>query len=592
MKVAIYCRVSTDTQYSKGVSIHDQKQRGIEFCIEHNYEYEVFEELATSGTKPIEERPKLFELLNRTEKRKTKIKGVFEPPEFEGLYIVDFDRVSRDEEQFPVIKHHFIGNDIIIFDKGQRVDLKDAETNLMVSIKGSLAAYEIAKLKERVKRSLERSVINGRAGGGAVLNYGYRRGDDKLLLIDDDEAQVVKSIYEMCLKKGWGTKRISKELNEKKVPTKRSTAKNGKLKIRGKVVEKFVWRDSTIYRILTNSIYCGERKFKGKIYNSPAIIEKRTFDLVQEILKERKHYVNTTNKHFYLLKGLIICPLCKNLFYGRKREDLSDNQYSCCSQRYSEFCGNRGVNIDKLDKIVWKSIIDLPDKIKSIVVDGNEEYIQSLKDEIEKSKKLMVNFEIMRGRIMKQVLRNDKLTSLVQKDLDELADKIEKETKILFEKERQLDMSNQHDKLIENLENQIKPLKSRKLSLEEKQRVIRSLVLFIIVKWSETRGEHLVWTQFRISELSDLNIQGLSKITYDKLGFHYKEKKIAYEFRVGSIRPVVEITEDGRRKFTFDENTDDGFFTIEDFTESEYENFKELIWKARKRKGIVNNVPK
>ena len=135
-------------------------------------------------------------------------------------------------------------------------------------------------------------------------------------------------------------------------------------------------------------------------------------------------------------------------------------------------------------------------------------------------------------------------------------------------------------------------MKSRKLSLEEKQRVIRSLVLFIIVKWSETRGEHLVWTQFRISELSDLNIQGLSKITYDKLGFHYKEKKIAYEFRVGSIRPVVEITEDGRRKFTFDENTDDGFFTIEDFTESEYENFKELIWKARKRKGIVNNVPK
>jgi hypothetical protein len=85
-----------------------------------------------------------------------------------------------------------------------------------------------------------------------------------------------------------------------------------------------------------------------------------------------------------------------------------------------------------------------------------------------------------------------------------------------------------------------------------------------------------------------LNIQGLSKITYDKLGFHYKEKKVVYEFRVGSLKPVVEVLDDGTRKYDFVEEEDDGFFTIEDFTEDEYENFKELIWKARKRKGIPN----
>jgi hypothetical protein len=458
----------------------------------------------------------------------------------------------------------------------------------MVSIKGSLAAYEIAKLKERIKRSLERSVMEGKAGGGPVLNYGYRKGENKSLVIDENESEVVRLIYDMCLKQGLGSKKIANELNERGFPTKRSTTKKGKLKIRGKIVEKFVWRDSTVYRILTNSIYCGEREFKGKTYDAPPIIEKKTFDLVQEILKERKHYVNTTNKHSYLLKGLIICPICKNLFYGRKKIDLSDNQYCCCSQRYSEFCGNRGVNIDKIDKIVWKSIIELPQKIKSIVVDRNEGYVVSLQDEIGKSKKLLINFELMKGRIMQQVLRNDKLSRILQKDLDELAEKIEKETKILFEKERQLEMSNHHDKLIDLLKKQISPLKSKKLSFEEKQRVVRSLILFIIVKWSEKRGEHLIWTQFRISELSDLNIQGLSRISYDKLGFLYKEKKVAYEFRIGSLKPTVEVLEDGTRKYDFLEEEDDGFFTVEDFTESEYENFKELIWKARKRKGIPN----
>jgi site-specific DNA recombinase len=588
MKVAIYCRVSTDAQYSKGVSIKDQKQRGIEFCVENNYEYEVFEENASSGMTPVEERPKLFELLKRTEKKKTKIKDVFEPAEFEGLYIVDFDRVSRDEEQFPVIKHHFIENDIIIFDKGQRVNLKDAETNLMVSIKGSLASYEIAKLKERIKRSLERSVKDGKVGGGPVLNYGYRRGENKLLVVDENESEIVKLIYDMCLKQGLGSKKIANELNERGILTKRSSIKKGKLKIRGKIVEKFLWRDSTIYRILTNSIYCGEREYKGQIFKSPPIIEKKTFDLVQEVLKERKHYVNTTNKHSYLLKGLIICPMCKNLFFGRKRTDLSDNHYCCSSQRNSEYCGNRGVNIDKLDKIIWNSIIELPQKIKSIVVDKNEGYVVSLHEEIEKSKNLLKNFELMKGRIIHQVVRNNKLSLILQSDLDDLAEKIEKETKILFEKERQLEMSNQHDNLIEILKKQIIPLKKKKLSFDEKQRVVRSLINFIIVKWSEKRGEHLVWIQYRISELSDLNIQGLSKITYDKLGFHYKEKKVVYEFRVGSLKPVVEVLDDGTRKYDFVEEEDDGFFTIEDFTEDEYENFKELIWKARKRKGIPN----
>ena len=85
-----------------------------------------------------------------------------------------------------------------------------------------------------------------------------------------------------------------------------------------------------------------------------------------------------------------------------------------------------------------------------------------------------------------------------------------------------------------------------------------------------------------------MSIQGLSKISYNKLGFLYRERKVAYEYRVGTLKPSVSESEDGRRVYDFLEEPDD-YFTIEDFTENEYENFKELIWKARKRKGIVNH---
>lgn len=585
MKVAIYCRVSSEEQASKGVSLRDQKQRGVDFCEKNRYQYEVFEESAISGSKNEDERPKLFDLLKRTLMIKSSKGKVIERPEFQGLYISDFDRISRSTADFHRIKQHFYENEIVIFDKGKIVDLYDSTTSLLVDIKGSLASYELSQLKERVKRALERSVIEGKAGGGAVLNYGFCKGENKKLVVNETEAVVVKKIYDLCLQ-GYGTKRIANELNTQKIPTKRNNLKNGKLKIRGKVVKEFVWRDSTIYRILTNSIYCGEREFKGKKYKSPAIIEKSTFKLVQETLKDRKHYVNTTNKYSYLLKGLIICPICKNLFYGRKRADLSDNQYVCCSQRYSEFCGNRGINIDKIDNLIWKSVLELPTRIRTLVVDKNDEYVIALKSAIKGSEDTLSELENRKNKLVEEIYRSPKLSVIFRDNLNKLADNIEYETKNLQDKERQLEMANQHSSLVKTLESQINPFNKRKTTIEEKQRIVRSLISFIVVKWSEEREEHLIWTQFRISELSDLHIQGLSKVSYQRSGFTYKEKKVVYEFRVGSQKAEVTNTKEGGREYTFTPGVLDEYFTIEDFTDKEYENFKELIWKARKRKRL------
>jgi DNA invertase Pin-like site-specific DNA recombinase len=587
MKVAIYCRVSSKEQVSKGVSLRDQKQRGIDFCNEKGYEYEIFEDAGISGSKNEEERPSLMELMKKTLSIKSSKGKVLEKPEFDGVYITDFDRLSRETNAYHRIKQHFYENKIVIFDKGQIIDLYDSTTSLLVDIKGSLASYELSQLKDRVKRSLERSVIEGKAGGGPVLNYGYCKGEDKKLIIDEYEAEVVRKIYDMSLK-DFGTKRICNELNTLNIPTKRSQTSKGKLLIRGKIIEEFLWRDSTIYRILTNSIYCGERKFKGKIYSSPAIIDKTLFQLVQEKLKERKHFVNTTNKHSYLLKGLILCPLCKNLFYGRKRKDLKDNQYTCCSQRYSEYCGNRGVNIDKIDKIIWNSILELPKRMKSLILDKKELYVGDVNEEIKKSKKILTNLENKKNELVQLFVRNDLLYETLKSNIDNLGLEINERKKYLEEKERQLEMSNTHKGLIDSLRKQINSLKKQDIGFDEKQRIVRSFISFIIVKWSEKRQEHLIWTQFRISELSDLSIQGLSKISYDKSGFSFREKQVAYEYRVGTLKPVVSESEDGKRVFDFLEEPDD-YFTIEDFTDKEYENFRELIWKARKRKGMVNH---
>lgn len=578
MKVAIFCRVSTEEQVSKGISIRDQRERGIEFCLDNKYEYEVFEEPGYSGNLALEDRPVMFKLLERTQKQK-KGKTINEP-EFQAVYITDFDRVSRNDLVFPVIKQHFIENDIIIFDKGVSVDLRDATTNLMVSIKGSLASFEIKKLKERIKRALERSVINGKAGGGPLLNFGFTKNEDKLLVIHKEEAEVVRQIYSMAAQ-GMGTNRIAQILNERKIPTKRNSSKKGKMTIKGKVLREFLWRDSVIYRILTNSIYCGERIYKNNIYKAPAIISRKEFDFVQKALKERINFKDTTNKYHYLLKGLIICPNCDNFFYGKKRENLKDNQYMCCSQRYGNYCGNRGINIDKIENLVWYYVLTLPDNIEKLVVKENKEYVLNLKETILDLKKKLIDLEQNKNIILDEIIRNEKLQDILRTNLDEIAEKIIKEKESLSQKERELEMAHNHGNLISVIRSQLEPLRNQVVNIKDKQKIIRSFVRFIVVKWSEEHGRHIVWVQFRISELSDLSIQGIAEINYDKLGFSYKEKKINYNFRIINPKTQIQVNEDGDSKMILDENEPAfGFDVKDDFFDSGRFDF--LISKRRK----------
>jgi hypothetical protein len=133
--------------------------------------------------------------------------------------------------------------------------------------------------------------------------------------------------------------------------------------------------------MLKNPTYIGQKKYKSITIPSPKIIDEDTFNIVQEMLKEkmkfkRAPYTNVGKRvNFFLLKGLIRCSVCGRSYYGHKRVDLRDKAYKCLSQRYkNEYCGNRGIDIDYLDNLIWNSLLDL-DKWRIL----EEVIIQNLK---------------------------------------------------------------------------------------------------------------------------------------------------------------------------------------------------------------------
>jgi DNA invertase Pin-like site-specific DNA recombinase len=525
MNIGIYARVSTQKQAEKGISIEDQIRRGKDYCHKNKYTYEIFKDEGYSGDLPIEERPALTKLFEKIFLKKKEIDGIF---------VVDFDRLTRNVKEALTIREILIDNDVQLLELGGVVNLNDPTQELLLGIKGLLGAFERKKTIVRIKRTLETSALQGKALGGKLTNYGFTKDENKFLIIEPSEAKIIKRIFKLSLE-GLGTKRIAETLNKEGVPTKRMNLGDAALKVREITKRTFIWRDAVIHKILVNPIYKGERHYKDLIIPCPAIIDESVFDAVQESLKKRTNFKNTTNKHFYLLKGLLVCAKCSNKLYGRKREDLSDNQYICLTQRYrSEFCGSRGINITKLEEWVWNSILLLPDDLKKALKSRVDEtqiqsrnYVVSILQENkialeDEAKQILTLFQkkgAQNNRFIKQ-----RLTEIENEIID-----IEKSIEKL---ERNNIKSEQELEIVSFLEEKIYPLKKGKITNEKKQSIARALISQIKILWDKENLRHQIQVNYKFDKHSEILLTKNLTLTYKKMGYSIRAKNYLENIRV------------------------------------------------------------
>jgi site-specific DNA recombinase len=530
MKIGIYTRVSTEEQKKTGISLRDQEQRGIEFSIRNGYEYEVFSDGGYSGELDIEHRPELNRLVDKL---------LTKPKEIDGIFVVDIDRLTRDAQVGFFLKQIFIEYDIKLFNvDGFEINLRDENEDLMMGIKFLLSSFELKKLRVRIKRSLERNVKDGKVMGGPFKPFGYQKGPENKLIIFEEESEIIKRIFQLCIE-GLSTRKIADKLNEEGIPTKRSKSEKGYLTFNGKTHTQFFWRDAVIYSMLKNPLYKGERRYKEKIYPSPVIIEEDKFELVQRILTQRNNFKDTTNKHFYMLKGLIVCPVCGMRFYGRKRVDLSDNQYICCSQRLKNFCGNRGMNIDKMNKVIWDLVINLPNNMKMIMLENKDEYHIKLEKTLKRyQQKLKVKLDEVEN-ILDLFRDNDSGKEIVKSRLGKLEKVINGLTYEIKRIERELNMVNTHEEFLNTLKVQLNEFSKKEPDDLTKQKIIRTYIQVIYLKWVPKYKNHLMVVQFELDRFTDLNLQGLVEVKYKHNGWRYDNELVKYGFR--AILPDFDV---------------------------------------------------
>lgn len=334
MKLAVaYCRVSTDKKEQE-LSIREQKAQWTEYFAEKKIKFAkcgllykkdkstkkfvkkfekigIYADEGISG-KSLRNRMAFNQMILDAKQKK-----------FDVIYVEDGSRFSRStEDALKVIKDlRELG--IGVYFRKEGITSLDVQSDMILTFMFAFYTNENQIKSERMKWAIHRMHINGKWNGAAPFGFDVEKGKSKLV-VNIEEAKIVKLIYDLFLDEGYGTGKIVRYLNSNGIKTKK-----GKL-----------WSQKQVSDILDNKLYNGEQRQhtvesvditrhlqrqvpenEHIVVQIEKIIDDDTFNLVQLERKKRNEEFSKGNGHSnkYLLSTLLYCSHCGGTFKRKKR---------------------------------------------------------------------------------------------------------------------------------------------------------------------------------------------------------------------------------------------------------------------------------
>ena len=409
MKIAAYCRVSTEKE-AQIDSLEKQIEFFNEFTKKNGYElYKLYADEGISG-KQIKHRKQFQQMMQDAKAKK-----------FDKVVVKDVSRFARNTVDLlqSVRELKSYGVQVDFLNNGE---VMEGGSEFILTILGAMAQQESANMSKRVKFGKDITAKKGRVPN---LVFGYDKIPDEryTLKINEEEAKIVKEIFESYVYKGIGTTKIAWNLNDRGIRTKKTKSK---------------WVQTSIVRMLKNPIYTGRVTNKKSevtdfitgtrkelpeeewiVVEKPEmrIISDELFNRAQELLEQRSNEFKLNNKREkteYVFSTLIYCKHCGYSFRRIKRKYTANGpEYIrwVCSGRNSmgvNHCPNTTV-IDEEEllnaiKIYLKSIIK-----------NKKDFMKAVEKEFEKITKLRENNERSEESLLKEI---EKVTVKKQKYME------------------------------------------------------------------------------------------------------------------------------------------------------------------------------
>ncbi len=399
LKVTDYARVSTD---------HLEQKKSLQNQVEHFEQYikqnpnwtyvRGYVDDGITGTSDIK-RDNFMKMIEDARSGK-----------FDLIVTKEISRFSRNTLDSIKYTRELLSYGVAVLFVNDNINTAMPDSELRLTIMASMAQDEIRRLSERVKFGMNRAIERGEILGNNML-YGYKKEKDTgVLNIIEDEAKIVRRIYELYGIEKLSLSKISKTLNSEGL----RTCQNKK------------WCISTISRMIENpkykGYYCAKKseivdymtkkiKYFEKddwiIYEDktriPPIIDEELWERAntrlvtrKKAFSERKEKKNIY-KNRYLYSAKIYCAEHNTVFHRREFRRVKKDITWVCSEYLKNgktTCDSPNIRESELDTIFKdlisklqidsKDIIDiLMNYYKHLEIDtGIDEKISSIKKEI------------------------------------------------------------------------------------------------------------------------------------------------------------------------------------------------------------------
>ena len=312
---------------------------------------------------------------------------------FDFIITKEISRFSRSTLDSIKYTQELLEHDVGVLFQNDNINTLDSDSEFRLVVMAGVAQDEVRKLSERLKFGFRQAIKNGHVLGNDKL-WGYDK-KDCVLSVNEEEAQVVRRIFDLYANRQMGIRRISQTLLDEGFTSRKGGAFNV----------------LTIRHILCNPKYKGwycanksqtvDYRSKRKIFldesewvmypdpSIPAIVSEELWDRANALYKRRSeqmmsHQSGAEFHNRYPYSGKIICEEHGTTFHRQLQKSKAGEKevWQCRIYRDKgrKACSAPQVSTVELDQIMAE-IFDQLAQNKQAIIDAVVTVLRAVPDE-------------------------------------------------------------------------------------------------------------------------------------------------------------------------------------------------------------------
>ena len=319
---------------------------------------------------------------------------------FDFIITKEISRFSRSTLDSIKFTQELLEHNVGVFFQNDNINTLDTDSEFRLVIMSGVAQDEVRKLSERLKFGFRQAIKNGHVLGNDKL-YGYDK-KECVLTINEEEANIVRTVFDLYANHRYGTRKISQKLLEMGYTSREGNAFNV----------------LTIRHMLENpkykGWYCGNKsqnldyRTKKKAFldesewvmypdpSIPAIVSEELWDRANALYKQRRremmsHSSGASFHNRYPYSTKIICEEHGTTFHRQVLKNAAGEKevWQCKIYRLKgrKACSAPQIRSEELDRIMADIFTEVM-KDKQAIIDALVTMLNQLPQEVDYEKRI------------------------------------------------------------------------------------------------------------------------------------------------------------------------------------------------------------